>query len=442
MFRVTFSDFVALGLAFGCSRLPASPPSAIKPAQASVAAGAVSAASEPHAHVYPERDWQNVAPEKLSNTVLWFSHILIPHDQVELPPPSFQLLGWTLEPPAARRSRPEALHLAQALADETRAHPDRFAELARTRSEDPATSVHGGALGAVTAFELIFWPEVLDALAVTRPGEVSEPVETKYGIHVLLRQPPPAAARLSGERIVIGYDEAPWLEVVPRPERAAPAWQASSRPHRSREQALALAQAVYERALAPGQSFAELIERYSEHRDALRGGDFGSWSNREPTPFRQELQALATLEPGEVGRPVDSQLGFQILRRTADQPRPEFAMRAIQLRVDGFAPDLATSRALALEQAFSLSRLLSREPSRFAEYLEHYCCRGVTAVLGGRESPFVEAALARLQVGEVAPEPILEGESVLLVVQRAALDELPRSQPPQWELPDLPLRTP
>lgn len=61
--------------------------------------------------------------------------------------------------------------------------PDTFAELARTHSACPSGEL-GGSLGQVTTGQTT--PEFEKALLAMRPGEVSrEPVETRYGFHII-----------------------------------------------------------------------------------------------------------------------------------------------------------------------------------------------------------------------------------------------------------------
>ena len=59
-----------------------------------------------------------------------------------------------------------------------------FGDLARTYSEDPGTAAQGGDLGCFAAGRLV--PEFEEAAFDLRPGEVSEPVLTQYGYHLIL----------------------------------------------------------------------------------------------------------------------------------------------------------------------------------------------------------------------------------------------------------------
>lgn len=57
-----------------------------------------------------------------------------------------------------------------------------FAELARTQSDGPGAS-HGGSLGMVREGELAF--ELEQAIAGLQPGQISQPVETERGFHIV-----------------------------------------------------------------------------------------------------------------------------------------------------------------------------------------------------------------------------------------------------------------
>lgn len=70
------------------------------------------------------------------------------------------------------------------------ATPENFAELARERSTDTASAENGGSLGSFSEsqFASQFDPDFVDAALALQPGEVSGPVETQFGWHVILLQ--------------------------------------------------------------------------------------------------------------------------------------------------------------------------------------------------------------------------------------------------------------
>ncbi|MFS8115132.1 peptidylprolyl isomerase [Rhizobium jaguaris] len=79
---------------------------------------------------------------------------------------------------AFAEARDRAVSLAAVLAQE----PERFAALARDCSDCPSREV-GGSLGQISPGETT--PEFEAALAALVPGEISAPVETRYGVHLI-----------------------------------------------------------------------------------------------------------------------------------------------------------------------------------------------------------------------------------------------------------------
>lgn len=58
-----------------------------------------------------------------------------------------------------------------------------FHELARTHSDDPGSAVKGGDLGWITAEEVV--PQFAQAMQSLPEGELSEPVQSTYGFHLI-----------------------------------------------------------------------------------------------------------------------------------------------------------------------------------------------------------------------------------------------------------------
>ena len=76
----------------------------------------------------------------------------------------------------------EALEKAKDLADRANAGED-FAELAKAHSEDPGSAATGGDLGMIETGLMVKPFE--DKLFSLQEGEISEPVKTRYGFHVI-----------------------------------------------------------------------------------------------------------------------------------------------------------------------------------------------------------------------------------------------------------------
>jgi foldase protein PrsA len=65
--------------------------------------------------------------------------------------------------------------------------PETFAQVARRESLDPGSAQQGGSLGSYTRAELLsqFDPDFLAAALELEPGEISGPVQTQFGWHVI-----------------------------------------------------------------------------------------------------------------------------------------------------------------------------------------------------------------------------------------------------------------
>ena len=74
---------------------------------------------------------------------------------------------------------------ADALYHELRKNPAGFAEAAKKHSQDPGSAAKGGDLGRLSRGSMKEIPEFEKALFQLKPGEVSSPVETQHGFHII-----------------------------------------------------------------------------------------------------------------------------------------------------------------------------------------------------------------------------------------------------------------
>jgi hypothetical protein len=373
---------------------------------------------------YPPGRWRLANPVDLGQVVLWASQIVIRHRDSR-PSPAFNLADWASPSRGGQRSREEAFAIAERVRAEAARDPSQFADLVARYSEDVGTQPVQGSLGGMPAAQFMPWPEVLDALAATPMGEVSQPVETVYGFHVFHRRPPPAESEVTGAEIVISHDDAGWIRILGRGEV----------PRRSRADALALATQLYERAKASPEEFSQLVSRYSEHRDAERGGDMGTWSTREPTFYPREVEILSGLAVGEIAPPLDSHVGFRIIKRLPHRVRDHFAMAQVRLPFDDahVAPDpLAKESVFA--RATELALQLRKAPARFSQLQREFCCTMIEDWMDGRGSPALTSELSQLEPGQISARAV-QSENSYVIVQRVD----PPIQPPMgvsYQLPE------
>jgi peptidyl-prolyl cis-trans isomerase SurA len=168
-----------------------------------------------------------------------------------------------------------------------------FEDVAKKYSEGPNAG-RGGLLGSFAKGDL-FHP-VLEEMAWTLPvGQVSDPVTTELGVHIL--------------KVVERTDTKVTLrQILLRVPITDADW----------DRAKARAEEVYEKALG-GQDFATLVENYSDDPTSReKGGVLGTFPLEKLTPaFRNALQGL---QPGGVGKPIKGTAGYFVLHLDAKNP--------------------------------------------------------------------------------------------------------------------------
>jgi peptidyl-prolyl cis-trans isomerase D len=74
---------------------------------------------------------------------------------------------------------------ANEIYQEVRKKPGSFADLAKKHSQDPGSAARGGDLGFLPRGSMKDVPEFEEALYKLKPGEISPPVESKLGFHII-----------------------------------------------------------------------------------------------------------------------------------------------------------------------------------------------------------------------------------------------------------------
>ncbi|RLA50850.1 MAG: hypothetical protein DRQ98_12330 [Gammaproteobacteria bacterium] len=116
--------------------------------------------------------------------------------------------GWMSEPlidvshilvSSEERSNDEAIALADSIAEKIRENPKSFDELVLTYSEDPSSTGNKGKFYKVKRGDML--KEFEDAAFALKNGEISEPVRTSYGYHIIRLDTHYPPSRMSFEEV-------------------------------------------------------------------------------------------------------------------------------------------------------------------------------------------------------------------------------------------------
>ena len=204
-----------------------------------------------------------------------------------------------LSPAASAADSAEVYDRITSIRDSILAGAYTFTEAASQFSEDPSAAQNGGSLGWVTGGQTVLAFE--DALYNTAVGEVSQPVRTVFGVHILqVEGRRENRAQIGARHILIRTTE----EV-------------------SADSARQVIEMLRDR-VAAGEDFAALARQYSDDTGSgAQGGDLGTFGRgRMVPPFEEAAFALTTV--GELSGPVESRFGVHLIQLTDAGSRPSF----------------------------------------------------------------------------------------------------------------------
>ena len=173
-----------------------------------------------------------------------------------------------------------------------------FEQVARGTSDDKSVKVNGGNLGYFTAFQMIMPFE--DAAFSLKKGEISAPVRTPYGYHIIkVTDKRPSRGRIHVAHI---------MKVVPPG--------ASEEVSKKAESDIA---GIYSK-LMEGASFSELAKTFSDHKESASGGGVLSWFGAgEMIPEFAEA-AFSLADTGSYSSPVRTIYGWHIIKLLEKRP--------------------------------------------------------------------------------------------------------------------------
>lgn len=184
---------------------------------------------------------------------------------------------------------------------------EAFDKVARENSEDPSAKTNDGNLGYFTVFGTIYPFETV-AYSL-RPGEVSGPVRTEFGYHLV---------KLNNVRAARGQIHTAHI-LVRFPENATQA---------DKDAAKKKTDSIYGLVTTGKLSFDDAVRDFSEDRASrAKNGElqwFGSGSPIRMVPEFEDA-AFALQKDGDISKPVQSQFGWHIIKRLEKREIPTFA---------------------------------------------------------------------------------------------------------------------
>ena len=175
-----------------------------------------------------------------------------------------------------------------------------FSDAAKKYSDDKSALVNGGDLGYFTAFMMVYDFET--AAYNTAVGEISMPIKTKYGYHII---------SVSDKRNAIG--EVKVSHIMFKTGEGADEKKINSSKERINE--------IYENLIA-GELFEDLAERFSEDRStAVNGGALPAFGvGKMVSEFEKNAFKLENI--GDFSKPFRTKFGWHIVKLLEKNPVP------------------------------------------------------------------------------------------------------------------------
>ena len=266
-----------------------------------------------------------------------------------------------------------------------------FAQLARTQSEDPSAKENGGKLGYFTAMQMVYPFE--SAAYKTPVGQVSAPIRTRFGYHVI---------KVNDKRTAQGEIKVAHLMI----RMNANAAKSDSLTAKKKIDEL------YSR-LKKGENWDKLVAQFSEDAgSAANGGELPPFGTGRMIPSFEEV-AFKMQKPGEIAPPVQTPYGWHVIKLIERQPLAKFADVESTLK-----SKVAKDSRSELNKAAFLKRV--RQEDQFMETAAaktYAFSKADTALVAGRYKYAAPAAPAKAAKAAKAAKGAANDNSALFTIK-------------------------
>ncbi|MBI1287746.1 MAG: peptidylprolyl isomerase [Flavobacteriales bacterium] len=208
-----------------------------------------------------------------------------------------------------------------------------FAAIARKNSEDPSAKDNGGDLGWFSVLRMVYPFET--AAYNTPVGQISMPVRTRFGYHIL---------KVTGNREAPGDIRAAHIMIKTAKEPSESEMKNKSEMELAElkkqiEEARETNKKAQEKImevkalLDKGENFEDLAKKYSEDRgSSAKGGELPRFGTGRMVPEFEEA-AFALKKDGDISEPILTDYGWHIIKRLERYPVPSMEDMEKELRV-------------------------------------------------------------------------------------------------------------
>ena len=178
---------------------------------------------------------------------------------------------------------------------------EEFKALAKATSEDPSAKENAGDLGYFTAFQMVYPFE--KAAYETPVGQVSNPIRTRYGYHLIY---------VYDKRQARGEMHVAHIVVKPKSEQ------------NSETNAETKIQEIYQKLLSGESTFEELASKFSDDPTSAKKGGELPWFGTGKMVLEFEDAAFSLKNNGEYSAPFKTAFGWHIVKRLEYRPLASF----------------------------------------------------------------------------------------------------------------------